>query len=170
MVAYFRDLSSTETEASLSQELYDNLDSFFGRATCIDISKITRHGTLDLHALRELLVSSQIDLSSYDILLLYTGHHDRYYNTSRWHRSRPFVTYSALSYLASRGLKGLCIDAPSPVGSLPLPRNMDMSLTVGLCNLGHLCSRDFVYMGFPVDVGYPQKKYILRAMAIQAIL
>lgn len=170
MVTYFRDITSTETESIFSPSLYHELDSFFGIATCINVSRITTYGVLDLHNLKELLSSRSIDISKYRIVMLYTGHHDRYYNTSNWNRSKPFITYSAISYLASLGVKSICIDSPSPFGEFPIPMDTGLNFVLALCNLGHLCGKELIYMGFPVKVNHLQKKYFLRALALEAIL
>lgn len=142
----FRDISLNQTYSLIQSVSPYDLAAFMGRATCIDISKVVFNSVLDTNILKQL--TSNIRLEDYSIVLFYTGHFDRFYNTSLWSLPKTFITPSAMSYLDSLGVKNIGIDSPFFIKK---PFHIhSLILTYNLSNIGHLCGKDFFYVGLPI--------------------
>lgn len=162
MDMFLKDISFSE--CSCDSSYFDNLELFFGKAICLDFSEIHHNDIIDLIKLKRAISTNKHAISCGDIVLLYTGHSDRFYNTSLWEKPRSFMTISALDYLAEIGIKNLGIDAPFILKGVD-PRYTSMAITYSLCNIGHLVNSRFLYIGFPLSVPGASKLPI-RAFAL----
>jgi kynurenine formamidase len=149
MTLRLKDISSSETICCFKKDSY--IDSFFGSAVCLDLSHLHHTDTADIFEVKKSVRSNSQSISPGDIALVYTGHSDRFFDTSMWRSRRSLITVSALDYLAEIGIKNLCIDSPHIVSGLNFVHS-DMALTFSLRNIGHLVNKRFIYFGFPLLV------------------
>lgn len=133
------------------------LDSFWGPATCLDISGATDQGYCTADDLDAALAGG--DLRPGDILLLHTGDPERNGGTPEYLTNYPGLDASAAEWLAGRDLKAFGIDAPTPdiPGDRIYPVHL-MSRRTGvhhyenLGNLGAVAGRRFTFFGLPLKV------------------
>ncbi|MDW7670407.1 MAG: cyclase family protein [Bacillota bacterium] len=135
------------------------LTHFWGSAICIDVSHITPDRRIEPRDLQEAVRKSGQNIYSGDIVLLYTGHFDRYYGTDKWQTTYSGLSYAGAKWLAEQGVVNIGVDAPA----IDHPEDTDFSghmvcgehditNTENLCNLHLVVNRRFLYMGLPLRI------------------
>lgn len=135
------------------------LTHFWGSAICIDVSHIPPSRRIEPRDLQEAVRKSGQNIHPGDILLLYTGHFDRYFGTDQWQTTYSGLSYDGAKWLAEQGVVNIGVDAPA----IDHPEDMDFSghlacgeyditNTENLCNLHLVNNRRFLYMGLPLRI------------------
>ena len=139
----------------------DNMsfDHFWGSAICLDLSHIPATRYIEPKDLESALKQSGLELLKGDIVLLYTGHYDRNFNTEKWQTEYSGLSYQGAKWLAERGVVNIGVDAPA----IDHPEDLDFSghlvcgeynitNTENLCNLDRVVNQRFLYMGLPLRI------------------
>jgi kynurenine formamidase len=133
------------------------LKSFFGPATCIDLShkeprEYITAGDLDAAV-------GDADVRAGDILLLRTGTHDRLAGRAEYAHRYPGLDDSGAEWLVEREVKAFGVDAPSPdnPASRTYPVHMmcrERGIThfENLANLEAVVGRRFTFAAFPLKI------------------
>lgn len=135
------------------------LDYFFGSAICIDLSDISYSRYIEVYDIENALNKSNLQIEKGDILLMYTGHYDRNFNTDKWQTEYSGLSYDAATYLAKSGVVNIGVDAPA----IDHPDDLnfsghlvcgeyDITNTENLCNLDQLVGKRFLYFGLPLKI------------------
>lgn len=135
------------------------LTHFWGSAICIDVSHIPPSRRIEPRDLQEAVRKSGQSLQPGDIVLLYTGHFDRYFDTDQWQTTYSGLSYEGAKWLAEQGVVNIGVDAPA----IDHPEDVDFSghlvcgeyditNTENLCNLHLVVNRRFLYMGLPLRI------------------
>ncbi len=137
-----------------------SLDYFWGSAICIDLSHIRYPNYFQPRDLEEALRKSGQEIRKGDIILLYTGHHDRHFGTEMFQKEYSGLSYEGAKWLAEQGIVNIGVDAPA----IDLtPDDIDfsghlacgeygISNTENLCNLDQLINKRFLYFGLPLKI------------------
>ena len=139
----------------------DNMsfDHFWGSAICLDLSHIPATRYIEPKDLESALQKSGLELQKGDIVLLYTGHYNRNFNTEKWQTEYSGLSYKGAKWLAERGVVNIGVDAPA----IDHPEDLDFSghlvcgehnitNTENLCNLDQVANKRFLYMGLPLKI------------------
>lgn len=136
------------------------LEYFWGSAICIDLSHIRYPNYFEPRDLELALQKSGQEIRNGDIVLLYTGHHDRTFGTDMFQTEYSGLSYHGAKWLAERGVVNIGVDAPA----IDLtPDDIDFSAhlvcgeyhitnTENLCNLDQLVNKRFLYFGLPLKI------------------
>ena len=135
------------------------LEYFFGSAICIDLSNIPYSRYIEIKDIEISLKESNLQIEKGDILLMYTGHYDRNFNTDKWQTEYSGLSYDAAKYLAISGVVNIGVDAPA----IDHPKDLnfsghlvcgeyDITNTENLCNLDQLVGKRFLYFGLPLKI------------------
>ena len=135
------------------------LEYFFGSAICIDLSNIPYSRYIEIKDIEISLKESNLKIEKGDILLMYTGHYDRNFNTDKWQTEYSGLSYDAAKYLAISGVVNIGVDAPA----IDHPKDLnfsghlvcgefDITNTENLCNLDQLVGKRFLYFGLPLKI------------------
>ena len=135
------------------------LTHFWGSAICIDVSHIPPSRRIEPRDLQEAVRKSGQNLQPGDIVLLFTGHFDRYFGTDLWQTTYSGLSYDGAKWLAEQGVVNIGVDAPA----IDHPEDIDFSghlvcgeyditNTENLCNLHLVVNRRFLYMGLPLRI------------------
>lgn len=135
------------------------LEYFFGSAICIDLSNIPYSRYIEIKDIEISLKESNLKIEKGDILLMYTGHYDRNFNTDKWQTEYSGLSYDAAKYLATSGVVNIGVDAPA----IDHPKDLnfsghlvcgeyDITNTENLCNLDQLVGKRFLYFGLPLKI------------------
>ncbi|MGL5560948.1 MAG: cyclase family protein [Paraclostridium dentum] len=135
------------------------LEYFFGSAICIDLSNIPYSRYIEIKDIEISLKESNLQIEKGDILLMYTGHYDRNFNTDKWQTEYSGLSYDAARYLAISGVVNIGVDAPA----IDHPKDLnfsghlvcgeyDITNTENLCNLDQLVGKRFLYFGLPLKI------------------
>ncbi|SFI02156.1 Kynurenine formamidase [Tindallia magadiensis] len=135
------------------------LTHFWGSAICIDLTHITPQQRIGPTELRQAVKKSGQSIQAGDIVLMYTGHFDRYFNTEHWQTTYSGLSYEGAKWLAEQGVVNIGVDAPA----IDHPEDTDFSghlicgeyditNTENLCNLHLVVNRRFLYMGLPLRI------------------
>ncbi|NBG88810.1 cyclase family protein [Isachenkonia alkalipeptolytica] len=136
-----------------------SLDHFWGSAVCLDVSHIPATRYIEAKDLETALQKSGLELRKGDIVLLYTGHYDRNFNTEKWQTEYSGLSYTGAKWLAEKGAINIGVDAPA----IDHPQDLDFSghlicgkynitNTENLCNLDQVANKRFLYMGLPLKI------------------
>ncbi len=136
-----------------------SLDHFWGSAICLDLSHIPPTRYIEAKDLEQGLQKSGLDIRKGDIVLLYTGHYDRNFNTEKWQTEYSGLSYNGAKWLAEKGAINIGVDAPA----IDHPEDIDFSghlicgeynitNTENLCNLDQVVNQRFLYMGLPLKI------------------
>ncbi|SCZ79877.1 cyclase family protein [Acidaminobacter hydrogenoformans] len=164
------------------------MSTFWGDAICLDVSHVPETRYIEIEDLDNAVKKAGLDIRKGDIVLMYTGHHERYYGKPAgeailkpalgYYGGDEFQTrYTGISedaarWLAEQGVVNIGIDAPaidhpddpSFAGHF-VCGEYDMSNTENLCNLNLVANKRFLYFGLPLKIregsGSP-----IRAVAI----
>lgn len=139
----------------------DNMsfDHFWGSAICLDLSHIPATRYIEPKDLEASLQKSGQEMRKGDIVLLYTGHYNRNFNTEKWQTEYSGLSYKGAKWLAERGVVNIGVDAPA----IDHPEDIDFSghlvcgeynitNTENLCNLDQVANKRFLYMGLPLKI------------------
>lgn len=134
-----------------------SLDTFYGQATCIDVSHKKPHEYINALDMDEALQKSGADLRPGDILLIRTGTVDRLGGTPDYTNQYPGLDESASAWLVEKGVKAFGVDCPSPDN--PISRTYPVHMMCrehgithyeNLMNLDKVVGKRFIFMGFPL--------------------
>lgn len=135
------------------------LEYFWGSAICIDLSHIPPTRYIEPKDLELAVAKSGLSIEKGDILLMYTGHHDRNYGTDKWQTTYTGLSYAAAKWLAEAGVVNIGVDAPA----IDHPDDInfsghlvcgeyDITNTENLLNLHLLVNKRFLYFGLPLKI------------------
>jgi kynurenine formamidase len=136
------------------------LEYFWGSAICLDLSHIRYPNYFEPKDLEDALSRSGQEIREGDIVLLYTGHHDRNFGTDMFQTDYSGLSYDAAKWLAEQGVVNIGVDAPA-IDLTPDDNDFSAHLVCGeyhitntenLCNLDKLINRRFLYMGLPLKI------------------
>jgi len=139
----------------------DNMsfDHFWGSAICMDLTHVPATRYIEPKDLESALQKSGQEIRKGDIVLLYTGHYNRNFNTEKWQTEYSGLSYKGAKWLAERGVINIGVDAPA----IDHPDDIDFSghlvcgeynitNTENLCNLDQVANKRFLYMGLPLKI------------------
>jgi len=133
------------------------LDTFYGEATCIDVSHKKPHEYISAADMDEALAKSGAELHKGDILLIYTGTVDRLGGTMEYTSQYPGLDESASNWLVEKGVKTFGVDCPSPDNPISrtypchmMCREHGLTHYENLANLDKLVGKRFTFIGFPL--------------------
>jgi len=135
------------------------LEYYWGSAICIDVSHVPPSRSIEPHDLEQAVKKSGLSIEKGDILLMYTGHHDRYYSTDKWQTTYSGLSYAGAKWLAEAGVVNIGVDAPAIdhpddinfSGHL-ICGEYDITNTENLLNLHLLVNKRFLYFGLPLKI------------------
>lgn len=136
------------------------LEYFWGSAICIDLSHIRYPNYFEPRDLEEAVSRSGQEIRPGDIVLLYTGHHDRNFGTDMFQTDYSGLSYEAAKWLAEQGVVNIGVDAPA-IDLTPDDNDFSAHLVCGeyhitntenLCNLDKIVNKRFLYMGLPLRI------------------
>jgi kynurenine formamidase len=136
-----------------------SLQHFWGSAICIDVSHVPPSRYIEPADLEKALSKSGQTLQSGDIVLLYTGHYDRHFNTDKWQTTYSGLSYAGAKWLAEQRVVNIGVDAPA----IDHPEDIDFSghlicgeyditNTENLCNLDKVVNQRFLFFGLPLKI------------------
>ncbi len=131
-----------------------------GSAICIDVSHVRYPEYIEPRDLEEAVRKSGQEIQKGDIVLLYTGHHDRHYGTDKFQTDYTGLSYDGgAKWLAEQGVVNIGgVDAPA-IDLTPDDINFSGHLVCGeynitntenLCNLDKVLNKRFLYIGLPL--------------------
>lgn len=135
------------------------LEYYYGDAICIDVSDTRYPAALEPAVLKQALDRSGQEIRPGDIVLLYTGHHER-----KWPSQGYLTEYAGLSeagtrWLAERGVVNIGIDAVSidaadddQFMAHRVCKEFRIVNTESLTNLSRIANRRFTYLGLPLNI------------------
>ena len=135
------------------------LDTFYGDATCVDVSHKGPHEYVSAEELSEAEASGGVRVEAGMILLIRTGAVDRLYGTPEYTSQYPGLDESAAEWLRERRVKAFGVDSPSPDN--PISRTYPVHMMCraegithfeNLANLGRVVGRRFTFVGFPLRI------------------
>lgn len=136
------------------------LEYFWGSAICLDLSYIRYPNYFEPKDLEDALSHSGQEIRKGDIVLLYTGHHDRNFGTDMFQTDYSGLSYDAAKWLAEQGVVNIGVDAPA-IDLTPDDNDFSAHLVCGeyhitntenLCNLDKVLNKRFLYMGLPLKI------------------
>lgn len=137
-----------------------SLDYFWGSAICLDVSHIRYPNYFEPRDLEDALRKSGQEIKKGDIILLYTGHHDRHFGTDMFQKEYSGLSYEGAKWLAEKGVVNIGVDAPA-IDLTPDDTDFSGHLVCGeygisntenLCNMKELINKRFLYMGLPLKI------------------
>jgi kynurenine formamidase len=148
------------------------LDTFFGPATCIDLSHKKPHAYISDEEVEAAVEKAGVEVRVGDTLLIYTGTYDRVYGTKEYTSEYPGLDAAAAAWIRERGIKTFGVDSPSPDNPISktypahmMCRETGITHYENLANLDQLVGKRFTFAGFPLKIrggtGSP-----IRAVAI----
>lgn len=136
-----------------------NLDTFYGPATCVDLSYKEPQAYISAEEIEAAVQKAGVGVGKGDTLLLYTGTYDRAYGTEEYTSQYPGLDESAGEWLKEKGVKTFGVDSPSPDNpiSKTYPVHMMCRATgithyENLANLDQLVGQRFTFAGFPLKI------------------
>jgi kynurenine formamidase len=136
------------------------LEYFWGSAICLDVSHVRYPKYIEPEDLEEALRKSGQEIRKGDIVLLYTGHHDRAFGTDKFQTEYTGLSYEGAKWLAEKGVVNIGIDAPA-IDLTPDDINFSGHMVCGeynitntenLCNLDKVVNKRFLYIGLPLKI------------------
>ncbi|HLR21961.1 MAG TPA: cyclase family protein [Tissierellaceae bacterium] len=136
------------------------LEYFWGSAICIDLTHIRYPNYIEAEDLEAAVKKSGQEIQKGDIVLIYTGHHDRNYGTDRFQTDYTGLSYEGAKWLAEQGVVNIGVDAPA-IDLTPDDINFsghlvcgeyDITNTENLCNLDQVVNKRFLYFGLPLKI------------------
>lgn len=135
------------------------LEYFWGSAICIDLTHVPETRYIEPKDLEEAVKKSGQEIKKGDIVLLYTGHFDRNFDTNKWQTTYAGLSYEGAKWLAEKGVVNIGVDSPSVdhPEDLNFSAHMicgeyDITNTENLCNLDKLVNKRFLYIGLPLKI------------------
>ncbi len=136
------------------------LEYFWGSAICLDVSHVRYPKYIEPEDLEKALRKSGQEIRKGDIVLLYTGHHDRAFGTDKFQTEYTGLSYEGAKWLAEKGVVNIGIDAPA-IDLTPDDINFSGHMVCGeynitntenLCNLDKVVNKRFLYIGLPLKI------------------
>lgn len=136
------------------------LEYFWGSAICLDVSHVRYPNYFEPRDLEDALRRSGQEIRKGDIVLLYTGHHDRAFGTDKFQTDYSGLSYDGAKWLAEKGVVNIGVDAPA-IDLTPDDINFSghqvcgeyhITNTENLCNLDKLVNKRFLYIGLPLRI------------------
>lgn len=135
------------------------LEYFWGTAICLDLSFVSPKNMIQAKDLKKAEQTSGLIIKQGDIILLHTGHYDRFFGTDLYQIEYTGLSFEGAEYLAKKGVLNIGVDTPS----IDHPEDLDfsghlvcgeydISNTENLCNLDLLINRRFLYFGLPLKI------------------
>lgn len=135
------------------------LDLFWGTGICLDLSDAGDNEYITPEQMDAALDKSSQDLQPNDVLLIHTGHYERYQGTMEYTNKYPGLDADAGEWIREKQVKVFGVDNPSPDNPISptypvhlMCREHKMTHYENLCNLGELLDRRFTFFGFPLKV------------------
>ncbi|CAK7066194.1 cyclase family protein [Tissierella sp.] len=136
------------------------LEYFWGSAICLDLSHIRYPNYIEPRDLENALEISGQSIRKGDIVLLYTGHHNRNFGTEKFQTDYSGLSYDAAKWSAENGVVNIGVDAPA-IDLTPDDTDFSAHLVCGeynitntenLCNLDLVANKRFLYIGLPLKI------------------
>lgn len=135
------------------------LDLFWGSGMCLDLSHKKDNEYVTPSDMDEALERSTQDLRPGDVLLIHTGHYERYRDTAEYATKYPGLDGDAGEWIRGKQVKVFGVDNPSPDNPISrtypvhlMCRQHKMTHYENMCNLGELLDKRFTFFGFPLKV------------------
>jgi kynurenine formamidase len=135
------------------------LDTFYGPATCIDVSHKGARENISAEELEAAEAAGGVRVEPGMILLIRTGTVDRLGGTTEYTSQYPGLDESAAGWLRERRVKTFGVDAPSPDNPISktypvhmMCRAEGMTHFENLANLDRVAGREFTFIGFPLRI------------------
>ena len=135
------------------------LDTFYGPATCLDLSHKEPQSYIAAEDMDAALDESGDGLREGDILLLRTGAYERRHGTPDYLSQYPGLDEGASQWLVDHAVKSFGVDSPSPDNPISktypchmMCRANGITHFENLANLDQLVGRRFTFIGFPLKV------------------
>jgi kynurenine formamidase len=149
------------------------LETFYGPATCLDLSHVPAKGWIQVEDLQEAIRTAGITIHTGLIVLIYTGHAKRTFGRPEFFTDFPGLTPEAVQWLGEQGVKNFGVESVNPGHPDDkkflvhvMCRKMGMIHMETLANLDQLIGEKlFTFCGLPLKIkrgsGSP-----IRAIAI----
>lgn len=135
------------------------LDTFYGPATCIDVSHKGVHEYISADDLEEACGAAGVEVQPGDILLIRTGTYARYGGTAQYCDQHPGLDDSGAEWLAQKKVKAFGVDCPTPDNPISrlypvhmMCRRTGITHYENLANLSQLVGKRFTFAGFPLKI------------------
>jgi kynurenine formamidase len=136
------------------------LETFFGPAICLDVSKYPEGSLMGPEVIREAENKAKLPIEPNDIVLFHTGHYGRHYPTPDYLCGHSGFSGEAAEYLiVEKKIKNWGVDSPSPdrYGDPSFPVHLVYRKTwvphmENLCNLDKVIGKRFMFYGFPLRI------------------
>ncbi len=159
----------THTKASSSFDYkglsIDKMDFeyFYGNGICLDLSHKRYPELIEVEDIKKSMDRFRLDLKKGDVILIYTGHYNRFYPELEYSGIRAKHTglsYECVAYLGANGIVNIGLDTPSldsnpqnsAISGYEACYKYDITCTENLCNLRQLIGARFVYFGLPLRI------------------
>jgi kynurenine formamidase len=136
-----------------------SLDTFYGPATCIDLSHKHAHEYVSAEEMDAAEAAAGVRVEPGIILLMRTGTFDRLYGSPEYTTQYPGLDESASEWLRERGVKAFGVDSPSPDNPISKTYPVHMMCRAegithfeNLANLDRVVGRRFTFVGFPLKI------------------
>lgn len=135
------------------------LHLFFGRAVCLDVSKVAPQTDITAEDLDEAEDAGGQVVEPGDIVLFHTGAHGRHAGEPEYLSEFPGLGESACEWIVRRGVKTFGVDSPTPDNPISktypchmMCREQHITHYENLTNLDQLIGRRFTFYGFPLKI------------------
>jgi kynurenine formamidase len=132
---------------------------YYGDAICLDVSHVRYPDRLEPDVLESALEASGQELRRGDIVLLYTGTHERLWPQEIYLTEYPGLSEAGARWLAERGVVNIGIDAVSIDASDDADfmahvvcKEFQIVNTESLTNLSKVAGRRFLFFGLPLAI------------------
>lgn len=135
------------------------LGYFCGEAICLDVSHVPSNEFIRKKDIEQALEKARLEIKRGDIVLLYTGHFNKWYGTPKYVKEYPGLDKEAAYWLADKGVVNIGIDTPS----IDNPTDTDFSghlmcsekhltNTENMANLDKVVNKRFLFVGLPLKI------------------
>ncbi len=135
------------------------LDIFYGAAICLDVSSHAPQTDIEAADVEAALARSGLDIASAEIVLFYTGTHDRHAGTREYLSEFPGLGASAAEWIAANDIKAFGVDTPTPDNPISrsypahmMCRRESITHYENLANLREVLDTAFTFVGFPLKI------------------
>jgi kynurenine formamidase len=132
---------------------------YYGQAVCLDVSQTRLPDRLEPDVLENALQRSGQEIRRGDIVLLFTGAHERLWPAQTYLSDYVGLSEAGARWLAERGVVNIGIDAVSidavddaDCMAHVVCKEFQIVNTEGLTNLSKVADRRFVFLGLPLNI------------------